>query len=150
MGQHATKWLVNIIVGKSKFSMIFTDLSSSAYFLLITTIDIKVFQGPYARSTMEPDAGFRLKLYPDDRLRGGLLAVVPRLLEDMELWLVGSNPTVSMVILAKFLRRGAARVACKVEVYQRDPITQPHLRCSERSMYVTIYHVRLSPCSRLA
>ena len=41
---------------------------------------------------------------------------LPRLMEGMKLWLLGGRPTVSQVILAKFLHRGA-RVACKVEVH---------------------------------
>ena len=115
-----------------KFPTIFTDLSSSAYFLLLTKIVIHAFQGPYAGSAKVTDAGWRPASAEKNGGNGmptiacemGYSESYPQLLKDMEVGMVGGSPTVSVCILVKFPLRTQARVACRVEVYRRDPTTQ--------------------------
>ena len=121
---------IQAITGEGEFSTIFTDLSSSAD-LLITKIDIHGFQGAYAGSTKVPDyalrprphAGNGCNTMPTIVCEVGYSQSNPILLSNVELWLVGGGPTVSLVILVRFLRR-KSRAACRVQVYRRDAITQ--------------------------
>ena len=92
---------------------------------------INTFQGPYAGSAKIADAGWRpapteengWNDMPTIVCEVGYSESNPRLLNDMEFWMVGGSPTVSVCLLVKFYLRTAARVACRIDVYRRHPTT---------------------------
>lgn len=56
----------------------------------------------------------------------------PRLHQDMQLWLVGGDPKVQLVILVKWSKQSGNRAAGQLEVFERDATTgQPRLTQSE-------------------
>ena len=117
---------IELITGEGKFSTIFTDLSTSAVFLLNHKIAIAGFGGRYAHAGKGADAALRPENLdvPTIVVEVGYIQSLPSLHMDMDHWLRGGSPTVAMVIQSNFLVREPARVACQLMVHRLDPVTQ--------------------------
>ena len=95
---------------------------------------INFLYGPYAGARKEPDLMIRagnLRL-PTVVIEAGWSEAWNRLTDDMNIWLVGGNGDVKVVILIKWNKIGRSdRVRGFVEVYSLDPNGMPKLRQTE-------------------
>ncbi|KAL2865355.1 uncharacterized protein BJX67DRAFT_182698 [Aspergillus lucknowensis] len=101
--------------------------------LVGTTIDFRF--APYAGSRKEPDLLVRQNnnLLPVLAIETGWTESYSRLLDDMNLWLVGGNGAVKAVIIVKWGRVGSTnQVKGTAELYTLDPAGMPIRRQSEQ------------------
>jgi len=96
---------------------------------------INFLYGPYAGARKEPDLMIRagnLRL-PTIIMEAGWSEAWNRLTDDMNIWLVGGNGDVKVVILIKWNKIGRSdRVRGFVEVYSLDPNGMPEQRYCSR------------------
>ncbi|KAI9924864.1 hypothetical protein ASPWEDRAFT_172174 [Aspergillus wentii DTO 134E9] len=98
-----------------------------------TGTTIYSFHSPYTGSRKEPDLFIRPgnQRLPSVVIESGWGESMPRLHDDMRLWLVGGNGVVKAVIIIEWHRVAADKVGGKVEVYTLDGDDAPILRQEE-------------------
>jgi hypothetical protein len=114
------------------------------FFINFTAIDF--FYGPYAGSRKEPDLLIRADnlRHPKVVMESGWSDSWPELHNDINLWLVGGNGEVNVVILLKWKRIGDSdRVTGTVELYSLDANGMPKLRQTEVPFKTLIVIVKL-------
>ena len=102
--------------------------------ILLYPLAIEFFYGPYASSRKEPD----LLVRPDNQrlpsivTESGWSESLPRLHDDMNLWLVGGNGSVKATLILKWHKIGHSNVVRgHAELYTLDTNGMPILRQEE-------------------
>ncbi|CRG83137.1 hypothetical protein PISL3812_00485 [Talaromyces islandicus] len=97
--------------------------------LTLGSPDTYSFEPPYQSSHKEPDLVVEPlgAKYPTIVFECGWSETSKKLIEDMRIWILGGNPEVQLVFIAKFSRLTGSRIEGYVELYGRDENCQPTL-----------------------
>ena len=91
------------------------------------------FKPPYINSSKQPDQAIILnnQVIPTVIIEAGWSESIPKLHQDMKLWLKGGSGFVQVVLLFKWTEITGGRVKAFVEVYDLDPAGNERLLQNE-------------------